>query len=122
MKTRPYLFSLMIALLFSLSFGSVYAQQSDEEAIPPQFEHYTTIQRLDPASSTVFADGRRYYLQPNTRIWIDDEPATRAELKPDMIGLRVGIDTYEHHDRNLVTKIQVFEREGRFAAPAKDMK
>ncbi|WP_341645051.1 hypothetical protein [Thauera sp. SDU_THAU2] len=110
MKYRFLLLCGLISALIMMSHG-IHAQQSDEETGAPPFEHYTVIQRLDPASGVLFADSRNYYLQPETRIWIGDKEATRAELSPNMLGLRIGLDAYEHESRYLITMLHVLINE-----------
>ncbi len=106
MKYRSFLLHSLAAALIVASYGA-RAQQADEVSEAPAFEHYTVIQRLDPATGVVFADGRNYYLQPYTRIWINNRVAKQAELSPDMIGLRIGLDAYEDESRYLITMIQI---------------
>lgn len=111
MKYRSLLLGGLAAALITLS-PAIHAQAFDEDAeAPPPFEHYTVIQRLDPASGVLFADGRNYYLQPQTRIWIGDKEATRAELSPNMLGLRIGLDAYEDESRYLITMLHVLQDE-----------
>jgi hypothetical protein len=111
MKYRSLLLCGLTATLLTLSHG-IHAQQAEEDGeVAPPFEHYTVIQRLNPASGVLFADGRNYYLQPETRIWIGDKVATRAELSPDMLGLRIGLDAYEHESRYLITMLHILKSE-----------
>ncbi|WP_418648731.1 hypothetical protein ACNQFN_10310 [Thauera butanivorans] len=117
MKYHSLLLGGLTAILVTMPHG-IHAQQSDEEAGVPPFEHYTVIQRLDPASGVLFADGRNYYLQPETRIWIGSKEATRAELSPDMIGMNIGLDAYEHESRYLITMLHILKDENE--SPAAD--
>ena len=112
MNYRTILLGGLTAALISLSHGAL-AQELREDEHVPAFEYHAVIQRLDPASGVVFAGGRNYHLQPDSRVWINNRPAKQAELSPDMIGLRIGLDAYEHESRNLITRMQVLENEGR---------
>ena len=113
MKYPTILLGGITATLISLSHGAHAQEVRDEAQQVPAFEYHTVIERLDPASGVVFAGGRNYHLRPDTLVWINNRPAKQAELSPDMIGLRIGLDAYEHESRNLITRMQVLENEGR---------
>lgn len=91
-------------------------QMGDAAESAPDFEQHAVIQRLDPASGQVFAGGQHYDIDSQTRIWIDDRPASRAELRPDMIGLRMGFSAYEDENRYPITEMHIFASEGRGSA------
>lgn len=110
MKFRSLLLGGLAAALVTMSAG-IHAQQAEEEAGPPPFEHYTVIQRLDPASGVLFADGRNYYLQQETRIWVGNTRVSRADLSPNMNGIRIGLDAYEHESRYLITGLHIMMSE-----------
>lgn len=110
MKYSIFLLRNLAAALIAASC-SAYAQQVDETSEAPAFEQYSVIQRLDPASGVLFADGRNYHLQAETRIWIDGKEASRTELHSDMIGREIGIDAYEHESRYIVTMLHVLPNE-----------
>ena len=118
MKINAFISITAAALLFGNPLG-VHAQQDDEEVQAPDFEYYTTIQRIDPASGEIFAGGAHYHLRPNAKIWIDNKLSKRGELRADMIGFKAGINAYEHHDRNLITQIHVFKEDSRDGSRAK---
>lgn len=111
MNYRAFVIGSATVLLSLASLG-IHAQETNDENPPPAFEHYTIAQRIDPASGVVFADGRNYYLQASSRIWIGDKEATRNDLTPIMLGSRIGLDAYEDGSRYLITKLQVLTKNG----------
>lgn len=112
MQRRSFLLGALAAATIIHS-GGISAQDSSEERRAPAFEYYTVIQSLDPVTGIILAGGVSYHLQAQTRIWIDDRSATRAELTADMIGLRIGLDAYEDQSRRVITMIHVLKGEGR---------
>ena len=120
MNYRTTLLGGLTAALISLSHGAHAQEVRDEAQQAPAFEYHAVIERLDPASGVMFAGGRNYHLRPDTLVWINNRPAKQAELSPNMIGLRIGLDAYEHESRNLITRIQVLENEGRASSVAGD--
>lgn len=115
MKLSPWMKAALAASLTSLCAAAGAQLDVEEAEGVPDFEYHAVIQRLDPTTWTIFADGQQFELMPNAQVWIDDEAVSRDQLSGDMIGLKIGFSPQFDNKHPQIHRLRVFRAQGRLS-------